>query len=457
MQSAYKGSVINMRKIAKFIPAVWALSAVMTLSSCTLTGFSVEGSLSAPKLSQQQGEIHKALIESVGGNITLKYPRNGDNRSAYVIADLDNEEGYEALVFYEYNSLVSGSDGIRINLLDTDDNGRWYSVKELAGAGTDVDRVMITYEGGSSSANILVGYQNIGMTDKALEIYRYKNKAFERVGQDNYTLLDAADVDGDGYKNFITVNTAVDDNGAPSGASASLLRLSSDEIVREYTISMCDNAADYVKSTAGRLEDNSQALFIDGTNSKGELQTEILLYRYGALQNPVAQRQSKLAPMTSRPLGYYSADIDGDGVVEIPHTSVLKGYDAQSDDKLYLTEWLRYKDFYTFETEYSGYYSVSDGYFQGFLSRWGNDVTVKKDPLTDEMVFYKYGGDINADMTELMRIAVASKNESESFLQDGYSVINSKGQLDYLVRLGTDKREALVPTFDEVKNSFYII
>lgn len=448
-----------MRSKCKSAAAVIASSALsLSLASCTLTGFSVEGSLTAPKLSEQQSEIHKALIESVGGSITLKYPRNGDNRSAYVIANIDDEPDNEALVFYQYSSAINGSEGIRLNLLDTDADGNWYSVKELAGAGTDVDRVMISYEGGSKTANIVVGYQNIGISDKTLEIYRYKDKSFDRIGGNNYTLLEAADIDGDGFKNFITVSSFVDENGSPAGAYASLLNIKDDEIENKFTISMCDNVTDYTKTTVGRLKDNSVAVYVDGVNSKGELQTELLFYRYGALQDPVAQRQSKLAPLTSRQAGYYCADIDSDGAVEIPHTSVMKGYENISpEERLYRTDWLIYNDYYEMEQKFSGFYSLSDGYFFNFLSRWGTEVTVKKDAVTGEYVFYKYTGDISAEMTELMRIAAESKNDSGKYIDDGYEVINTKGQMDYLVKLPVNQREALIPTFDEVKNSFYIL
>ena len=447
-----------MRRVGKTAALIVSAAMTLALSSCTLTGFSAEGALTAPKLSEQQSLIHKALINSVGGSITLKYPRNGDNRSAYVIANIDDEPDNEALVFYQYTSMIDGSEGIRLNLLDTDGEGNWYSVKELAGAGTDVDRVMISNEGASSAANIVVGYQNIGTADKSLEIYRYKDGSFDRIGSDSYTILESADIDGDGYKNFITVKSSTDENGSPSGASASLLRIRNNEILSEGSISMCDNMVDYVRSSVGRLEDSSYAVYVDGINSKGELQTELLFYRYGSMQDPVAQRQSKLAPHTVRLPGYYSADIDGDGVVEVPHTTVMKGYESiANEDKLYRTEWYVYRDFYNFEQKYSGFYSLSDGYFLNFLSRWGDEVTVKKDALSGEYVFCRYTGDISSDMTELMRIAVQSENDSEKFIDNGYEIIAKKGQMNYLVKLPTVRREKLIPTVDEVKNSLLII
>lgn len=92
-----------------------------------------------------------------------------------------------------------------------------------------------------------------------------------------------------------------------------------------------------------------------------------------------------------------------------------------------------------------------------FPGRWADRVTVKNDPDTGEAVFYKYGGDINSDMTELMRIAVVSKQDSEDYQAEDYELILSKGQLEYLVKLSTDKQEQLVLTIDEVRNNFYTV
>jgi len=92
-----------------------------------------------------------------------------------------------------------------------------------------------------------------------------------------------------------------------------------------------------------------------------------------------------------------------------------------------------------------------------FPNRWNDSVTVKKDADTGALVFYKYSGDINTSVSELMRIAVSSKNDSDEYISDGYELIDSKGQLDYFVKLPLDRREQLIPTIDEVQNNFYII
>ena len=428
------------------------------LSGCSAVNFTVDGLLGAPKLTSEQSNIHQALIESVGSNITLKYPKNGDNRSAYVISNLDSDEGDEALVFYQYNSNSTDDNGLRINLLDKTPDGKWYSVKELAGAGTDIDKVILSSMGTDHHIDIIVGYQTLSDDDKTLEIYRYDGKDFRRVGMDTYSLLDAFDINSDNSNEIITIQKITNPDTGKISAKAYLLKLENDKITKNEGIDMCDGITSYVSSVKGLTDKSHYGIFVDGLNAEGNLQTEIIYYRYSKLQNPVQTRAEKLVPLCTRPAGYLTTDIDGDGIVEIPSVTPMTGYENAVDDEMvYTTVWSTYEDFYNLREKYRGYYSIQDGYFFSFPKRWKNQVTVKKDTDTGELVFFKYTGDINSYMEEIMRIAVTSKKDSHQFTDDGYEFIDSKGQLDYFVRLPSDKREQLILTLDEVKNNFYIM
>lgn len=433
-----------------------ACAGAVFLSGCTGLSFTVDTLLNAPKLTEEQSEIHQALIERVGSNITLKYPKNGENRSAFVIADIDEEPTEEALVFYEY-SANSGKDGLRVNVLDKDTDGKWYSVKELAGGGTDIDRVLISTVGDSNDIDVLVGYQNLTSTEKNLEIYRYKNGKFDRIAADTYSVLEPLDINGDGHNEIVTISKGVSPDTGAAVTTASLLRTQAGEITKDAGIPMCDNVTDYVQSKAGNIEQGRGAIFVDALNTEGNLQTEIVYYRYSKLQNPMQQRAEKLLPMSTRPAGYYCTDIDNDSVIEIPTTSAMIGYEnAVPEEMLYMTSWSVYKDFYELKEKFSGYYSISDGYFFAFPKRWNSSVTVKKDQESGELVFYKYTGDINTSTAEILRIGVSAKTKTERYIADGYEVVGSKGQLDYIVKLPLDRREKLIPTIDEVTNNLYI-
>ena len=394
----------------------------------------------------------------MGSNITLKYPKNGEYRSAYVIANIDDEPTDEAMVFYEYTSNGSEEDGLRVNILDKDEDGKWYSVKELAGAGTDIDQVIISPMGSNNQTDVFVGYQNLTNDEKTMEIYSYTDGDFKRVALDTYSVLEPLDINNDGYIELITIQRSTNNDTGVVTAKASMLNMKNNEITRGENVDMCDNVTSYVSSKTGMLDSGRRAIFIDGLTADGKLQTEIIYYRYSGLQNPMQLRSEKLLPLCTRPAGYYSEDMDGDGDVEIPSTSPMVGYEnAVADEMLYMTTWSVYEDFYDLKTKYTGYYAISDGYFVTFPKRWNSSVTVKKDSDTNELVFYKYTGDINESNEEIMRIAVSSKNDSEDYISDGYELIDSKGQLDYFVKLPLDRREKLIPTIDEIQNNFYII
>ncbi|MCR5019737.1 MAG: hypothetical protein K6B18_01935 [Ruminococcus sp.] len=437
--------------------AVTALS--VGLSGCTGFSFTVDSLLNAPKLTEEQGEIHEALTAAVGGSITLKYPRKGDNRSAFVIGNLDGEPGEEALVFYEYNTGTGSDNGIRVNLLDKDSEGKWFSVKELAGAGTEVDRVIVSQMGEKNRYNVLVGYQSVAGSDCTLEIYSCYDGDFKRVGTDTYSILDTLDINYDGYREIVTIQRQTNPETNVTTAKASLLDMSADnELVKTEGIDMCSNVVNYVNTRSGLLNKQHEAIFIDGTNADGNLQTEIVYYRYSTLQNPMQLSQQKLLPLCTRPDRYYSTDVDGDGIVEIPSVKPMTGYEnAITDEMVYMTTWNVYKDFFDLTGKYHGYYSISNGYFFSFPNRWNDQVTVKRDADMTELVFYKYNGDINSSNTEIMRIAAVSRKESSSYSDDGYKLIASKGQLDYYVKLPEDKREQLILTIDEVRNNFFIV
>lgn len=430
------------------------------LTGCTVMNFSVDVLLNAPKLTEEQEEIHQALTVAVGGSITLKYPKNGENRSAFVIGNIDSESGEEALVFYEYNSGGGADEGVRVNLLDKDEDGTWHSVNELAGAGTEVDRVIISKVGGSSKINVLVGYQPITGADCVLEIYNYDGSELKMVDSDSYSLIEAFDIDHDGYNDLITIDRSVNPETGMITARASLLNIKDGEITKDESKDMCPNVISYASTVTGLLNKEYEAMFIDGiTQDNNHLQTEIVYYRYSALQTPMQTSQQKLLPMTVRPLGYYSTDVDGDGIIEIPSTKAMTGYEntVNEENVVYMTTWSVYEDFYDLKEKYSGFYSIANGYFFAFPDRWKDKVTVKKDEGLDMLLFYRYDGDVNVSQTEIMRIAVVPKNDWSELMDDGYTLIDSKGQLGYFIKLPQDKREPLILSLDEVKNNFYIV
>lgn len=435
-----------------------AIGSMCVMTSCSAVNLGVEGLIAAPKLTQEQNEIHQALVRAVGNNITLKYPRSGSNRSAYVIGNIDSEPGDEALVFYEYTG-AEKKEGLMVNVLDKNDDDEWVSEKEIAGAGSEVSSVVISNMGDGSEINVVIGYTNYTGEEKKLQVYNYKDHEFSVLGTDNYSLLETLDINSDGVDELIVVSKDAPENDGETidSYSAAFLEVHDGELVKMNSTEMCNNVTSYLRSVTGKLEKKTPAVYIDELTNENQLQTEIICYKDDELQNPIHIASEKLLPLCTRPAGYYSRDIDGDGEVEIPSVNDMLGYEnAVEDEKLFLTDWYVYEEPYELVLKYSGYYSISEGYVMTFPNRWNGQVTVKLNSVNGEAVFYKYNGDINGNMTELMRIAVVSGDHANGYSDEGYQLIDKKGGLEYMVKITDEKNEPLAPTIDEVKNCFYI-
>ncbi len=426
----------------------------LVLTGCTtMTMGNVENLLTPPDLSSEQTEIKEALMETVGKNIKLKYPRLGDYRSAFLIADIDEEKTEEAIVFYEKTGITDGDGRLHMAILDKKDD-KWTAVFDSAGMGTDVERVRIEKLGNEKLPTVLVGYSFTGNMGKVLTAYNYSKGTLTERLHESYMNLEITDLDNNG-ENEISLIT---------GDNKVKVCVIDEEGIRNFETDIEPvTSGEYSRIINGKLRDGRNALYIDTPHSDGMTTTQIIYVQNGFVKNPVYSLQTDTSAntlvKTMRPTGYYSVDIDGDGVVEIPVPVIMTGYENEDvASQLFLTEWYDFNPTnLSFEKKNTGYYSITDGYCFMMPSRWTGSVTVKRDIAKNEIVFYKYNGDIKDDSVELMRICVVNKSSATEKLNEGYIKIHETVQVEYLVKISDDKSEPLVPTESEVTYNFNLV
>ncbi len=423
----------------------------LLLSGCSYSNLGVEGLLYAPKLSEEQTVIHQTLIDSVGTNIQLKYPKTGDNRSAILFANLDDEPTQEALVFYQKTNSSGTDNTIRINVLDNL-NGKWQSVYDLGGMSTDVDKIVISKLGSSNSVNIIVGFNTVNKAEKVLKIYNYENKQLKEIYSDNYSVMETMDMDQDNQNELITVtNSTGNTNG-----QAKMFKSVDGQIKCVSTVDMEKDTVEYKNIVKGKIDDNSPSIYVDALKTNGALKTEVLNFKYNMLNNPLFLNSNATNLNTTRPIGYSSIDIDNDGIVEIPLVKPFLGYQQMPlDQQINQTTWYSVLDYFNLKAKYTSYFNINDGYVFIIPDKWKSVVTLKTDTKTDEVIFFKYDGQLSDNMTELLRIRVCVRKNTQELEYEGYDKIKSKGQIDYLVRLKNG--DPLSLSLLEFVNNFYVL
>jgi hypothetical protein len=432
------------------VPAL-CLAAVL-LGGCTLNG-SVENLLSPPMLYEGQSEIYSALTESVGREITLQYPRSGAYRSAFITADIDNDEENEAIVFYSVKTETDSSGVLRINVLDTDSDGQWHSVYDLAGTGTGVDRVIISELGKSGRKSVIIGFTGASSADKSLKAYSYSDGIMTNTYSDSYSNAFITNLDKESGNELSIIHP----NNEYTGKQAyySLVLDDGESLYESSTVLLSPKTSEYASVATGYVGTDTPAVYIDGL-SGGKLYTEIVYSISGVLRNPLYLSDSEGIKDTERQDGYICTDLDMDGVIEIPTLSYFPGYSQDSRDAFITTDW-NIMDSFSIVKKYSSYYNSSMGYCFIIPSRWDGVVTVKRDDMTGDIVFYKYNIDLLNSTEELLRISAVTSYYADERIADGYTVINKRDDMYYLYKSPDNTSEPLVLTDTEITNNFKLM
>lgn len=419
----------------------------MLLCTAMLTGCALGGSaetlLAPPVIYEEQENIHNALIKCTGENITLEYPRSGVYRSAYVIKDIDDTEGDEAIVFYNLR------DKLRVNILDKNDEGEWFSICDFEGNGTSVDRVIISNFGSADRTSIIIGYGGSG-TDTALRVYSCSDGIVTENYADSCSGFFLYDLDNNGTEALCVIRGNNENIGKKAEFSVVIDDGSTVRIAD--TVRLNNKTSEFSAITLGNVGENTPAVFIDGL-SDGQLSTEIVYQVGQTLRNPLYIDEQQKITDTLRSKGYYSSDIDLDGIVEIPTLSYFPGYNQDSRDSFYVTNWNVYSNF-TVTKKYTSYYDLSKSYCFIIPARWDGLVTVKRDENNGDIVFYKYFIDLYNSTEELMRISAVSSEYYDEKIEKGYVLLKSRDNMNYFYKIPENSDEPLILTSTEIVNSF---
>lgn len=318
---------MSKKKIAVF---AILLLIVSVFNGCSMFSFnSAENLIRPPKLSGDDGDLQAAFEAALKekGEYVLKYPSDGDYRSAFVRFDCDGDGGDEAFVFYTFKAEAMN---IYMHILDKVD-GVWTSVGELQGDGNDIYSVDFSDLNNDGMSEILVGWSSLdSKVNKKLSVYASNGEKgidYRAVAIETYTDMYTVDLDEDGEKElFIALINSTSDSYT---TEARLLKMTR-EGANSYKMTSVGQVSLYSEITAitgitsGR-SGNTQYIYIDEAAGDTYL-TEFVYWdnKNSTLVLPLKVDMISVANNpTSRYLPLPCSDIDNDGEIEIPSTVLL--------------------------------------------------------------------------------------------------------------------------------------
>ncbi len=428
---------------------------LFSFTGCRDLSLDVEGLIQAPQLTGEQKDIYQALQAAVGSNITLKYPKTGDYRSAFVFWDIDGDGTQEVLVFYE--NAGDTEQNARVNVLACR-NGRWASVCDVAGFGREVDRVQFDANvSGQGQCDIVIGWMYENTSSKSLGVYSFEENMLKTRTTADYSSFSVLDFDGDGLNELLVLTS----DYSNMTSNARILEYVQQEgregsIIETSSCALSTGITQFKQMLEGILVTGQKAVFVDSVLSSGLMTTELLVLRDGQLTNLL--QNSSGTPYVQRTSDKLSQDINNDGFIEIPQDQLFPGYEEVSEnERIYLTRWLLYDAEQT-QVVSNMFYNAEEHYYFVLPQEWVGRVTVSFSEENHEYRFYEYSSEGTSDERELLRIRTYVQNEyfnGEQMSQ--YTLVDNYGTAQYYIMVPPTSQSTLKIELEQAISRFAIL
>ncbi len=428
-----------------------ALVAVMVSSIfCSCRGSLWEGGalITAPTLFEEQDEIMCALKRSAGDKITLEYPKTGENRSAFILSDIDGDGESEAVAFYTNASDKLNQDIIHLNVLDNTEKNGWVSMCDIVGLASSIDRVSIAPFGDRNE--IIVGWDVMADREKTLVCYSLMSGNLIRDYTATYVEFAAADFwsENEGCE-LITLNySRAEENLTKPTQHARLIALSNKEFKVISSVPLDSRVTGYKSCIAGRYNEKNIGYFIDGTIDAVSVNTQILtVSESGQILNPLLSSDNKTDSENIHKPSLLTQDINGDGIYEVPHQEIVTGYETVPEsEQIFKTVW-KQLDGGSLKKSLTMYINTALGIRVMIPESLEGNITLRPIMAQNEVVFYEYNESLENSDDALFSIRVSQKEFYEA--QSGYEVLRSNEYVVVTVKLFNEENE-LCPTWERL-------
>ncbi len=426
----------------KRLIALLLLLSLTVVSGCTPFFALPNDTIKAPRTTGEYEEIQKALIEALGEDITMRYPKCNGTSAAFTTGDVDGDGEGEILAFYRPVSVSATHINILKNI-----NGKWQSVADIEPLGSVLERVELCDLDADGSVDILTGWSVYDSKNYELAVFSYNDNNVKRRMNEKYTDFLVSDYNSDGVDELVLMLLNAD-----SKTSHMLFyKLTSVDTRLEAFCQLNGTVASYSGIYSSET-DEGVCYFADGFMGNGSVITEGVLYKDNKAVNIIDNSSNESPSATFRT---FEAEMKYmDGKLLIPFAKAMKGDSLSSEltSSHSLIDWCYY-DGEEFNTEYTSYYCLDGNYEIIFEEEWETQINCSYDPETKMLVFYD-----RLDMPkEVLRITEVPLSEETNEVEnpDDYAdwVRIKTGEVSaYFVRISEDN--TLNITTEKIRQNF---
>ncbi len=444
-----------MRKtIMRAALAALLLGMALCLCGCSVSHLSLdpEKLYALPELPERYTELNRQISAILEDGAEYAAPVSGSNIQPVQMADLDGDGREEALAFFRRSD---GDKPLKICVFTAEGDG-YRQTAEIAGSGLAIYSVAYSDMNGDGKMEIIVGWR-VSMELQALSVYALGPDGAREMIRTNYVKYALADLNGDGMRELTVLRADQDGLGA---ADCYLWKNGTLALESGARLSMTmGELSQQGKVTVGTLRSGEPALFVTGVADGARAITDVLTLRSGEVTNLVLSAITGVSKETSVFLSLYPADINNDGVTEVPR--VVTVYDEwEGADIFQWVDWIGFDAAGAAANVMSTYHAMEDGWYLRLPEGWTEEIRTARTVGEDEasVMFYLFN-DRDLSCEPVLRItALSGSNRERQAVRTGRFLLGrSNGAIYVGELLETNGTWRYGVTEDEIRGAFSLI
>ena len=347
-----------------------ALAAFSLLILVVVNSQSPESLMNPPEAAGDYKDIQNVIEKSIGDGIILKAPNEGTYTTAITFMDLNGDNENDSVAFYRIKNDDTSS--IYMSVLLRKGN-KWQASRPVKGKGNDILEFSYGDLNYDAIPEVIVGWNMFDSKDNnTLSLYSVKESGeyteVKECDSKIYTKMFVADVCDEGREEILLIKNTFNDETIPANATVYGLE---DNTLKSIGSSPLLSSVSAYDSFQVQQVDGINVFYLDGVVDKDNMVTEILYWskEESKLKNPTRGDEAENI-ITYRAGTVPSADMNQDGVIEIPFTEP-----NDSDEYMNITEWQQF-DLKEFTSVAEGI--CSDELIFHFPEKWQGNIGVKQ-------------------------------------------------------------------------------
>ena len=414
-------------KVRKWFGVMLSCLVPFVLSGCMMTA-SVEDLYALPKLPVEYQALDAQLNAILASGAETTSPTSGANLQSVQMEDLDGDGVQEAVAFLRHNH---DERPLKIYIFRALEES-YEQAAVIEGSGTSIHTIRYLDMNGDGVKEILVSWR-AGAQVQAMAVYSLGKLKPVMLMSTAYARYETLDLNGDDFQELVVLRGEESETG---GSVADYYEWDGAGLVLRSSARLSVTVGELQWMQPGTLENGERAVFVTGrvagVEETSRAVTDILVCREGELSNIMLSQSTGVSAQIARFLNIQPADIDGDGVTEIPMPAALLAAQGEEKWKIY---WLSVAADGTADQHAITYHNLTDSWYLIIPESWDGRFTVEqKNTNTSEhsTTFYKLsGGKVSEELFTIYTLV--GENRETQAIRGGKAILRRQPNAVYAV------------------------